>query len=105
MAICRLSSENKYYKNKQLSTEAHFVALTFGDDQYYSLNIETDRLLIPEKVSSDVEHLYPQATGIFNKTDVVKNIEYQIKIWFYSRRSEEIPNCECEPHKCQRRRV
>jgi len=37
------------------------VSLTFEDDQYYSLDIDNDRLLIPENVPSVVEHLYPQA--------------------------------------------
>lgn len=43
--------------------QAKYVALTFGDDQYYSLDINNDRLLIPEKVSSIVEHVNPQAIG------------------------------------------
>lgn len=39
------------------------MSLTFGDDQYYSLDIDCDRLLIPERVPPVVQHLYPQATG------------------------------------------
>lgn len=43
--------------------QAKYIALTFGDDQYYSLDINNDRLLIPEKVPSIVEHLNPQSIG------------------------------------------
>lgn len=43
--------------------QAKYVALTFDDDQYYSLDINNDRLLIPEKMSSIVEHVNPQAIG------------------------------------------
>jgi len=43
--------------------QANYVALTFGDDQYYSLDINNDRLLIPEEVPLIVKHLYPQSTG------------------------------------------
>jgi len=45
--------------------QANYVALTFGDDQYYSLDTNSDRLLIPGKVPLIVKHLYPQSTGDF----------------------------------------
>jgi len=59
----RLSTKNKNYTNSESTVQANYVSLTFEDDQYYSLDIDHDRLLIPEKVPSVVEHLYPQATG------------------------------------------
>lgn len=43
--------------------QTKFVDLTFGDNQYYSLDVDRDRLLIPRKVPSVVEHQYPQAVG------------------------------------------
>ncbi|XP_022160119.1 hapless 2-like [Myzus persicae] len=58
----KLSNNNKNYKNDESNVQANYVALTFGDDQYYSLDINNDRLLIPEKVPSIIEHLYPQST-------------------------------------------
>jgi len=51
--------------------QANYVALTFGDDQYYSLDINSDRLLIPEKVPLIVKHLYPQSTGDFKNNKYV----------------------------------
>lgn len=61
----RLSNNNNKYENDESNVQANYVALTFGDDQYYSLDLKNDRLLIPEKVPSIVEHLYPQSTGNF----------------------------------------
>jgi len=43
--------------------EAKYVALIFGDDQYYSLDINSDRILIPEKISSIDELHNPQSIG------------------------------------------
>uniref|UniRef100_A0A2S2Q980 Generative cell specific-1/HAP2 domain-containing protein n=1 Tax=Sipha flava TaxID=143950 RepID=A0A2S2Q980_9HEMI len=57
----KLSTKNKNYKNKDSTMQTNFVALTFGDNQYYSLDVDRDRLLIPRKVPPIVEHQYPQA--------------------------------------------
>ncbi|XP_060878381.1 hapless 2-like [Metopolophium dirhodum] len=58
----KLSNNNKNYENDESTVQANYVALTFGDDQYYSLDTNSDRLLIPEKVPLIVKHLYPQST-------------------------------------------
>lgn len=58
-----MSTKNKNYKNSDSTVEANYTSLTFGEDQYYSLDIDHDRLLIPGKVPSVVEHLYPQTIG------------------------------------------
>jgi len=65
LKLNRLNNNNKNYENYGSNVQASYVALTFGGDQYYSLDINSDRLLIPEKVPSIVEHLYPQSTGDF----------------------------------------
>lgn len=63
-----MSTKNKTYKNNDSTTQAYYVSLTFGDNQYYSLDIDRDRLLIPRKVPSVIEYLYPEATGYCIKT-------------------------------------
>lgn len=40
--------------------EENYVSLAFEGNQYYSLDIDRDRLLIPGKLLPVVEHLYPQ---------------------------------------------
>lgn len=60
-----MSNDNNNYENNESTVQANYVALKFGDDQYYSLDINNDRLLIPEKVPLIVKHLYPQSTGDF----------------------------------------
>lgn len=62
-----MSTKNKTYKNNASTIQANYVSLTFGDNQYYSLDIDRDRLLIPRKVSSVIEYLYPEATGYCKK--------------------------------------
>lgn len=62
-----MSSKNKNYKNSKSTVQANYVALTFEDNQYYSLDVDHDRLLIPEKVLPVMEHLYPQAISSLKK--------------------------------------
>jgi len=58
-----LNTKNKNYKDINSNNGVNYMSLTFGDNQYYSLDIDRDRLLIPIKVPSVIEYLYPQATG------------------------------------------
>lgn len=88
----RLNTDEKNFKNSDSTVEANYVALKFGDDQYYSLDIDRDRLLIPGKVSSVVEHIYPQATGDCKNNKSGKNQEYLMQ-HTYNRRSKKVFNC------------
>lgn len=72
-----MSSENKTYKNIDSTVQANYVSLSFGDNQYYSLDIDCDRLLIPRKVSSVVEYLYPEATGYCKKNNVIFKLKHR----------------------------
>lgn len=62
-----MNNINKTYKNNDSTIQAKYVTLALGDNQYYSLDTDRDRLLIPRKVSSVIEYLYPEATGYCKK--------------------------------------
>lgn len=85
-----MNSDEKNVKNCDSTVEADYVALKFGDDQYYSLDIDRDRLLIPGKVSSVVEHIYPQATGDCKNNKSCKKLKISNT---YFRRSKKVFNC------------
>ncbi|KAE9545586.1 hypothetical protein AGLY_001129 [Aphis glycines] len=75
----KLSNNDQAYENDETTVQAKYIALTFGDDQYYSLDINNDRLLIPEKVSSIVEHVNPQAIDDPKKYLIVNAKNISIK--------------------------
>uniref|UniRef100_A0A2S2PS82 Protein HAPLESS 2-B n=1 Tax=Schizaphis graminum TaxID=13262 RepID=A0A2S2PS82_SCHGA len=75
----KLSNNNQTYENDETNVEAKYVALTFGDDQYYSLDINSDRILIPEKMSSLVELHNPQSIDDPKKYLIVNEKNISIK--------------------------